>query len=286
LLSGSTILGQQGKIVLAFATPTGQPGPVAHSCWPISSNVFTADVTYMTEVPAGDPCSGSTPEVVLPFGVYDITAGVYTGGSQVPEKTVTLQISVSGDQYSIFDGVALSVEPPGDANCDMLVNAVDITAALASLAQIPADTDCLDSANVICTDALDTRDVLALLIYSSGAEPTLPGSCPPLLRAPRLISPADGAVFDVFPREVPAEWDPVPGAAAYYMQLDYFGGCYPFEGWCSDDGTGWQNQPGIVGTEFVFNVGARGEARWRLAAVGADGRFGPFSEWRTLEHLQ
>jgi hypothetical protein len=44
-------------------------------------------------------------------------------------------------------------------------------------------------------------------------DPTLPG--------PKLISPANGSIFDTYPRRTECRWDPVPGAVSYVLEWDY-----------------------------------------------------------------
>src|SRR6266404_1579382 len=43
----------------------------------------------------------------------------------------------------------------------------------------------------------------------------------PSLPAPKLISPADGAVFDTYPRRTTCQWEPSPGAASYILEWDH-----------------------------------------------------------------
>lgn len=286
-LQGTMISGQQGKIVLAFAAPEGGGGPVARACWTIDSDAFGSSYTVMTEVPVGNPCGGQTADALLPGGVYTITVGVYQGGSQTPDKQVTLAMPVDGNAFPTFNGMALSVEPPGDATCDQMVDGQDVSGVLSGVADVGDEAPCLDSANVICTDGLNALDALALLVFKAvGLQSLIPGACPQLLAAPTLVSPPDGTQFDVFPRQTPVDWEPVPGATTYVLQTDYFGGCYPYGGWCSEAGWGEATYTAITETEYTFGFVSRGNGRWRVAAVDADGHLGPFSEWRTFEHLQ
>lgn len=260
---------------------------MARACRSIDSDAFGVAYTAMSEVPPGNPCGPATADAVFPAGVYTITVGVYQGGQQTPDKQITLDVPVDGDEFPTFNGIALSQEPPGDTNCDQIVDMDDVSGVLSSLADAGDDAPCLDSANVICTDGLDALDALALLVFKAvGSQSLIPGGCPQLLATPTLISPPDGTQFDVTPRETPVDWTDVAGAASYLLQTDLLESCYPSTGWCSDLGWGASSYSQITASNYEFNFGTRGVGRWRVAAVGGDGGLGPFSEWRTFEHLQ
>lgn len=108
-LTSTTIEGQNGKILLAFATAGGGQR-LARACIPITSDSFEVQGAEMTEIPAQDPC-GSDPDVVtFDEGSYQITAGVYVGGAQTPEAETTLSVDVAGDVTAELDGSALSAD--------------------------------------------------------------------------------------------------------------------------------------------------------------------------------
>ena len=41
------------------------------------------------------------------------------------------------------------------------------------------------------------------------------------LQAPILVSPADGAVFDIYPRKTNLRWSPSSGASSYLLEWDF-----------------------------------------------------------------
>jgi tetratricopeptide (TPR) repeat protein/alkyl hydroperoxide reductase subunit AhpC len=111
----------------------------------------------------------------------------------------------------------------------------------------------------------------------NGATP--PGAAS--LAAPKLLSPADGAVLEHFPRETTVVWNEVPGAVAYVVEWDF------------KDNSGWASErnsvPARVHTAqpvatFRF-VGAQ-PGRWRVWAVDAAGADGAKSEWREFRYTQ
>jgi eukaryotic-like serine/threonine-protein kinase len=98
------------------------------------------------------------------------------------------------------------------------------------------------------------------------------------LPPPQQLSPANGAVFNNFPRTTTLRWGPVPRAASYSVELDCFQ-CCAANKWCTAVGRTWQIVTGIAATQYVFNwVGAQ-PGRWRVWAVGPRGQSGRKSRW-------
>lgn len=82
------------------------------------------------------------------------------------------------------------------------------------------------------------------------------------LSRPMLLSPAEGTVFNTYPRSLTLTWEPVPGAASYLMESDY----YADNAWNTE-----LNHLPVTGTTATFDF------------VGAQpGQRGPASEWRTF----
>jgi len=107
-VASSVIRGQNGRVLLVFATQEGR-GPLARACIRITSDSFSVSAGEMTEMPAGnDPCGESNQVTTFPEGKYTITAGVYAPPGQTPEKQVTQTVEVKGDIQVVLDGNALS----------------------------------------------------------------------------------------------------------------------------------------------------------------------------------
>ena len=110
------------------------------------------------------------------------------------------------------------------------------------------------------------------------------------LAAPPPVSPADGTVLSGFPRLTRLQWDPVPGAVTYIVDLEYCdfedpfrpvgGKCYPLDH--------FRNPPtsGITDTGYEFNFLGAQPGRWRVWAVDADGRLGKKSNWYKFFYQQ
>jgi hypothetical protein len=104
------------------------------------------------------------------------------------------------------------------------------------------------------------------------------------LPAPRLLAPGDGAVMSYYPRRLTMEWESVPGADTYTVEIQFQGG-----GSTWNDLTEFLNNNGYVGyvepvklsdTRYSLNWIGINPGRWRVWAVDRDQKAGRKSEWR------
>jgi hypothetical protein len=162
--------------------------------------------------------------------------------------------------------------------------------------------------------------VLLLLSVCSGCSDNTSSTQPaPILTAPNQVSPADGSVFNVYPRVTAYSWQPVAGAKGYRLELDYCNGRWPTVGPCQSDTkppcliTGFSGSscsyplvfqscaisgiaenllsPGCIpggngGTTFTQGFVGAQPGRWKVWAVDSQGNDGPQSGWWTFVHLQ
>lgn len=142
-------------------------------------------------------------------------------------------------------------------------------------------------------EPVEARGILEVVVGSPPAHST--SSSPPAtvvtilpsdtidvsLPAPRLVSPADGAIFDIYPRRTTCQWEPSARAVSYVLEMDY-----SYNGrWHSED----QNlRPGFLvkGTEYNFDFVGAQPGRWRVWPVSASGLRGTPSEWRTFRYTR
>ena len=104
-------------------------------------------------------------------------------------------------------------------------------------------------------------------------------------RAPIPVSPPPGIVFSHFPRSTDIEWQPVPGAASYSVEIDCMHCCVK-DKWCADVGKTFRLVPRIAATTYHFEwVGANG-GRWRVWAVAPDGRESAKTAWQEFTYTQ
>jgi len=96
------------------------------------------------------------------------------------------------------------------------------------------------------------------------------------LVAPQPLTPPDGTTLSEFPRRTKVTWEPVPGAAAYKVEVEYQ---EPDMQWHPN---GSVAKSTVTEHEFDF-VGAQ-PGRWRVWAEDSSGGEGPKSEWRTFRY--
>ena len=118
------------------------------------------------------------------------------------------------------------------------------------------------------------------------------------LPAPIQLSPADGAELSPpadqialknYSRNTKVEWQDVPGAASYTVEVDFCDGRDKDIRECIDP------QPlslrinarptGIVGTSYEFTFVGRQPGRWRVWAIDKKGEEGFKSPWRTFFYI-
>lgn len=106
------------------------------------------------------------------------------------------------------------------------------------------------------------------------------------LPAPAQKAPAEGAVFEHYPRRTRLEWAPVEGAVSYAVEVDYCSGRRGSAQGCTDpqplSGVMRLNPPtaGVGGTTYEFDFVGAQPGRWRVWAIDREGRAGFKSPWR------
>ncbi len=126
--------------------------------------------------------------------------------------------------------------------------------------------------------------VVGILVFGGDDEPETQATAQPspigTSFVPVLLSPADGAVFDIYPRTTVYEWQAVPGATSYRIEIQY---CQSSD--CTDaNAARWKLQT-LTGTSFTNDFVGAQPGRWRVTAVlpGGDGETGG---WRLFRHLR
>src|SRR5262249_4254237 len=139
-------------------------------------------------------------------------------------------------------------------------------------------------------------------------EPAGTAAASPLLPAPAVLSPEDGAIFQEAnnsSRETTLRWSPVPSAAAYVVQWDYCWGSGQNQHCSSDSGNSGlrERQPQIKGwwgeyrnfqlgeqfttaTSYTFNFVGAQPGRWRVWAVDTGNIPGTKSAWRQFRYAR
>ena len=169
----------------------------------------------------------------------------------------------------------------GPTNTRALFNRAHVFVKREEFAKAIADFDSvlhLDPAN---RDALGQKASAQARLQSAEAGAARAPASSGGLIAPKLLSPADGAVFEHYPRITTVAWKEVPGAAGYILEWDF----KDDQGWAADSSrpTATLRTTEPVAT-FSF-VGAQ-SGRWRVWAVDAGGTEGPRSEWRVFRYTR
>jgi hypothetical protein len=100
------------------------------------------------------------------------------------------------------------------------------------------------------------------------------------LDAPTQLLPKDNSTFSTYPRKLQVIWNPVPGAASYSVEVDFE--CAD-NVWCPLQSVGGSGiASGLTGTTYTLEFVGAQPGRWRVWAVGNDGRHGLQSPWRVF----
>jgi hypothetical protein len=103
--------------------------------------------------------------------------------------------------------------------------------------------------------------------------PQLPMSLP--LSAPLQVAPANGSVFSNYPRTTTLQWEPVTGAASYWVEVDFYQ-----PGVTSCTGGAVDVEPtNVPQTTFTFEFVGAQPGCWQVWASDADGHAGHKSPW-------
>jgi hypothetical protein len=124
---------------------------------------FTGDITFATIVFEAVGPQGSVAPVDIDVSALADTDGIDLLGEAV---VVDGSITIAGP----------ATPPPGDANCDSVVDAADSLAIIGGLAGIP-DGDCAAQADVNCDGRVDAEDALVILRLIGGLPLDLPPGC-------------------------------------------------------------------------------------------------------------
>jgi len=125
--------------------------------------------------------------------------------------------------------------------------------------------------------------------YLSGAQPFLEfqqiiDSMLSLITTPDQISPADGTVFNHYPRKTALIWSEVPGASHYTLELQYCSsrGCDDWVKALSDENP---LLTGLTTTSYTFDFVGAQPGRWRVWAV-VNGVETPKTDWWEFKYIK
>ena len=105
------------------------------------------------------------------------------------------------------------------------------------------------------------------------------------LDVPQLVAPPEGAVLTFFPRTIDFEWNAVPAAATYEIEVDCYH-CCATDRWCSDVNPRGVPRHQVTATKFTTEFPGNQPGRWRVWAIDGAGRPGPRTPWREFTFYQ
>ena len=102
-----------------------------------------------------------------------------------------------------------------------------------------------------------------------------------LISIPKQLYPADGTVFNHSPRLTTLEWEAVPDAASYTVEIDSYSN--ETDTWLSESGEPWIVSD-INETTYTFEFPETDQGRWRVWAVDSTGQESEKSEWLNFNY--
>ncbi len=102
-----------------------------------------------------------------------------------------------------------------------------------------------------------------------------PTPTPTILPAPVQLSPANGTIFNNYPRTTTLQWQAVSGAVSYSVEVDYYS---PGDTTCTS-GALLKNPTGLTTTSYTFDFVGAQPGCWKVWAVDSGGQAGTVSDW-------
>jgi hypothetical protein len=93
------------------------------------------------------------------------------------------------------------------------------------------------------------------------------------LAEPQLVAPIANAKLGNYPRKTTYEWKHVANAGSYEIEIEYNDGKWqPFQ------------KATVKVVSYICDFVGANPGRWRVRAIGKDGKEGPFCQWREFKY--
>jgi hypothetical protein len=193
-----------------------------------------------------------------------------------PKVTLTVMVSVGVGGVATVAGTDNAINCPG--TCAVQVDSgqsvtLGATGDGATTTSFTSWNGCTGAETVAAGTAYCTMAVVASTTVT--ANFTYYGLAPPI-----LVSPADGAVFNTFPRTTTFTWQPVSGVTQYYFEAEF--GTVDLSSGAVTWSAPYQTAT-VTGTTYTFNFVGGQPGRWHVTA-GAPGSQGTPSSWWTFSY--
>jgi hypothetical protein len=214
------------------------------------------------------------------------------------ETTMTIQDSsltdASGQIWTLQKQVA-PPEPSGPAlrNEDIIKLAkvgIDDATILAKIenskCQFDTSPDALIQLKQSGVSAAVLKAMVGAVISPVRAPTAASGAAAPVLPSgvPTPLTPADGSIFDNFPRKTTVSWTAVSGAVEYRVEVDFsFSGVWASE---NPDRPTPPHTYSSKTTSFSFNFVGAQPGRWRVSAIDREGHRSEPSPWWSFRYTR
>jgi hypothetical protein len=163
-------------------------------------------------------------------------------------------------------------------------DATIITKIGSSKCQFDTSTDALIQLKQSGVNAAVLKAMVGATTSPLGAPTAVSGPAVPVSPSgvPTPLTPADGSIFDNFPRKTTVSWTAVPGAVEYRVEVDFSSSGV----WASEN----PDRPtpprtySSKTTSFSFNFVGAQPGRWRVSAIDRGGRCSEPSPWWSFRY--
>jgi hypothetical protein len=221
-------------------------------------------------------------------GSGNSTSDNATANSQASNMTATAFAQEQANALLGTQTAAAQGSATAQANADVTAQAGSATAtaqinAATATAQVNTATATAQANAANATATAGTIAVAATATAQANATATATAviAAPP--QTPTQLSPANGSVFNNFPRTTTLQWSAVPNATSYTVEIDCYQ-CCAANRWCTDVGKTWNLVSDIKQTSYTFNFVGAQPGRWRVLAANASGQKSPISGWWTFTY--
>ncbi len=186
--------------------------------------------------------------------------------------------SVEANKVVFVEGSSPSGSPSSDSTSP--VSSLDSTSSDSTPSDSTSNSTSSDSTSSDSTSSdstsSDSTSSDSLLSNSTSSDSTQS------ISIPKQLYPADGTVFNHSPRLTTLEWEAVPDAASYTVEIDSYSN--ETGTWLSESGEPWIVSE-INETTYTFEFPETDQGRWRVWAVDSTGQESEKSEWLNFNYV-
>ncbi|MFY1111659.1 MAG: hypothetical protein AB3K77_08275 [Methanosarcinaceae archaeon] len=233
-----------------------------------SQHVFPNETTDYTLIATNEAGSVEATKVVF-------VEGSSPSGSIVEGSSSSGSTSSDSSSDSTSSGLSSSDSTSSDSTSSDSTSS-DSTSSDSN----SSDSTSLDSTSLDSTSS-DSNSSDSTSLDSSSSNSTSSESTQSI-SIPKQLYPADGTVFNHSPRLTTLEWEAVPDAASYAVEIDYYSN--ETGTWLSDFKEPWIVSD-INETIYTFEFPDAEKGRWRVWAVDAADQESDKSEWLNFNYV-